>query len=73
MRTIQVGFEVEVPDNVTDDQVLSAMSNLISVGLSDASSTVDDDELEGKDEAEVAVSLNIGPAELLTRPDSLGE
>jgi len=77
MRTIQVGFEVDVPDGVTDDQVLCVMTNLINVGLSDASDTAEDDDLEGgaggKEEAEVAISLSIGPAELLPRPDSLGE
>lgn len=73
MRTIRVGFEIGVPDDVTDDQVLSVMTKLVDVGLDDARSTVDDDELEGKDEAEIALWINIGPVELLSRPDSTGE
>ena len=66
MRTIQVGFAVEVPDTITDDEVLGVMSNLISVGLADAADTAGDEELESKDEAEAAISLNIGPAELIS-------
>lgn len=44
MRKVTVSFDVEVPDGVDNDQVLSVMGQLIDVGLADATSTVEDDE-----------------------------
>lgn len=60
-RTVVVSFDIEVPGGITDDQVLTAMGQLIDIGLADAQSTVDEDEGNCRD-AQRALRLNIGPS-----------
>lgn len=63
-RVATVVFEVRVPAGITNDDVLKALSDLVDVGLADARSTVDDEDLDHTD-AERALRLDIGPPTLV--------
>lgn len=61
MRKVTISFDVEVPDDVDNDQVLGVIGQLIDVGLADATSTVEDGEGD-LEYATIATKLEIGPA-----------
>ena len=63
MRTVVVQLECEVPDEVSDDTVVAAVSKFIDIGYDDRSELAEDEEDNMQDAAKEAaefISIDFG-------------
>ena len=64
MRVVSVLIDILAPDDITDDEVLTAVNQMLDVGAADAKDTAEDEDIDNPD-AEVASRLEVGHPTLL--------